>query len=162
MEQKYQLTKDDNPEKLNFRFSNSSKDLKQNLENLYAQLNRMEFISSNEMYDQALTLFNVEIRKSGRGYSVFVSDENEIPVRHPVRMGDFEERPKFYLSEQRILGQQLGMYSYSEITEQSTGVLKSLILKELMQSTHFYNEEYQGKNRQKIRMRKNRGNGFKK
>jgi len=99
LEQKYQLTKDENPEKLNFRFSNSSKDLKQNLENLFGQLNRMEFITSKEMYDQALKLFNVEIRKAGRGYSVFVTDENGNPIRHPVRMGDFEEKPKFYLGK---------------------------------------------------------------
>lgn len=45
--------------------------------------------------DQALKLFNVEIKKSGRGYSVFVTDENGNPVRHPVRMGDFVEKPKF-------------------------------------------------------------------
>jgi hypothetical protein len=74
LEQKYQLTKDDNSEKLNFRFSNSSKDLKQNLENLFGQLNRMEFITSREMYDQALKLFQVEIRKAGRGHLVFVVD----------------------------------------------------------------------------------------
>jgi hypothetical protein len=57
----------------------------------------MEFITSREMYDQALKLFNVEIRKAGRGYSVFVADENGNPIRHPVRMSDFEERPEFYL-----------------------------------------------------------------
>jgi hypothetical protein len=98
LEQKYQLTKDDNPQKLNFRFSNSSKDLKQNLENLFGQLNRMEFITSKEMYDQALKLFQVEIRKAGRGHLVFVNDENGNSIRHPVKMSNFEERPKFYLS----------------------------------------------------------------
>ena len=51
LEQRYQLTKDENPEKINFRFSNSSKDLKQNLENLFGQLNRMDFINSKEMYE---------------------------------------------------------------------------------------------------------------
>ena len=97
LEQKYQLTKDEPLEKLNYRFSNSSKDLKQNLENQFGQLNRMEFITSKEMYDQALKLFNVEIRKAGRGYSVFVTDEDGNPVRHPVKMSDFQERPNFYL-----------------------------------------------------------------
>jgi hypothetical protein len=98
LEQKYQLTKDEPHEKLNYRFSGSSKNLKQNLESLFGQLNLMEFISSKEMYDQALKLFNVEIRRSGRGYSVFVTDENGNSIRHPMRMSDFEERPKFYLS----------------------------------------------------------------
>jgi len=99
MEQKYQLTKDESQEKLNYRFSGSSKNLKQNLESLFGQLNKMEFITSKEMYDQALKLFNVEVRKIGRGYSVFVTDENGNPVRYPVKMGDFEERPRFYLGK---------------------------------------------------------------
>ncbi|WP_159516912.1 relaxase/mobilization nuclease domain-containing protein [Sunxiuqinia indica] len=99
LEQKYQLTKDEHTEKLNYRFSGSSKNLKQNLESLFGQLNRMEFITSKEMYDQALKLFNVEIRKAGRGYSVFVTDENGKPIRHPIRMSEFEERPKLYLEK---------------------------------------------------------------
>ncbi|MBN2637998.1 MAG: relaxase/mobilization nuclease domain-containing protein [Bacteroidales bacterium] len=97
LEQKYQLTKDDTQEKLNYRFSGSSKNLKQNLESLFGQLNRMEQIASKEMYDQALGLFQVEIRKAGRGHLVFVTDENGSPIRHPVRMSDFEERPRFYM-----------------------------------------------------------------
>ena len=153
LEQKYQLTKDDSPEKLNFRFSNSSKDLKQNLENLFGQLNRMEFITSKEMYDQALKLFDVEIRKAGRGYFVFVTDENENPIRHPVKMSDFQERPKFYLSEQRILSQHSGKYPDSNLIGQSSDVLKSLVLKELIRQVKtqfddgsgFRNKRYQMK-----------------
>jgi len=99
LEEKYQLTKDDPQEKLNYRFSGSSKNLKQNLESLFTQLNRMDFINSKAMYDQALKLFNVEVRKAGRGHLVFVTDENGNPVRHSVKMGDFEERPKFYLGK---------------------------------------------------------------
>jgi len=132
LEQKYQLTKDVNPEKLNFRFSNSSKDLKQNLENLFGQLNRMEFITSKEMYDQALKLFQVEIRKAGRGHLVFVTDENGNPIRYPVKMSDFQERPKFYLPEQRILSQHSGKYPDPDLIGQSSGALKSLVLKELI------------------------------
>jgi len=97
LEQKYQLSKDESKEKLNYRFSGSSKNLKQNLENLFGQLNRMEFITSGEMYDQALGLFQVEVRNAGRGHLVFVTDENGNPIRHPVKMSNFEERPKFYL-----------------------------------------------------------------
>jgi hypothetical protein len=102
LEQKYQLTKEEPQEKLNYRFSGSSKNLKQNLESLFGQLNKMEFITSKEMYDQALKLFNVEVRKTGQGYSVFVTDENGNPIRHPVKMGDFEEKP-WFLSETKIL-----------------------------------------------------------
>jgi hypothetical protein len=99
LEQKYQLTKDEPQEKQNYQFSDSSKNLKQNMESLFCQLNRMEFITSKEMYDQALKLFNLEVRKAGRGYAVFVTGENGNLIRHPVRMSDFEERPKFCLFE---------------------------------------------------------------
>lgn len=132
LEQKYQFTKNESQEKLDYRFSGSSKNLKQNLESLFEQLNRMEFVSSKEMYDQALRLFNVEVRKVGRGYSVFVTDENGNSVRHPVKMGDFEEKPKFYLSEQRNLSQHYKQHLNLNQTGLSTGVLKSLVLKEII------------------------------
>ena len=132
LEHKYQLTKDEPQEKLNYRFSGSSKNLKQNLESLFTQLNRMEFITSREMYDQALKLFNVEIRQAGRGYSVFVTDENGNPIRHPVRMGDFEERPKYYSSEQQNLSQHYKQYLNPDQVRLSARVLKSLVVKELI------------------------------
>jgi hypothetical protein len=157
LEQKYQLTKDEPQEKLNYRFSGSSKSLKQNLESLFGQLDRMEFITSKEMYDQALRLFNVEIRQAGRGYSVFVTDENGNPFRHPVKMGDFEEKPKFYLSEQQNLSQHYKQHLNSDQTGQSTGVLKSLVLKELIQQVHSYNGEYQKKNTQKLKPLRKKG-----
>jgi len=48
------------------------------------------------MNNQALKLFNVEIRKLGRGYSVLVTDENRNPVMHPVKIVDFEQKLEFY------------------------------------------------------------------
>ena len=161
LEQKYQLIKDEPQEKINFRFSNSSKDLKENLENLFGQLNRMEFITSKEMFDQALRLFQVEVRKAGRGHLVFVTDENGNPIRHPVKMSDFQERPKFYLPEQRILSQHSRKYPDSDLIGRSSGVLKSLVLKELIRQVGHINEgEYQRKNRQRLRSQK-KGKGFK-
>ena len=158
LEQKHQLTKDENPEKLNFRFSNLSKDLKQNLENLFGQLNRMDFITSREMYDQALKLFQVEIRKAGRGHLVFVTDENGNPIRHPVKMSDFQERPKFYLSEQRTLCQHSGQYQDSDRTGHSSGVLKSLILKELIRQVKTQLDDGSGfrNKRYKLKSQKNK------
>jgi len=132
LEQKYQLTKDDPQEKINYRFSGSGKNLKQNLESLFGQLNRMEFIASREMYDQALKLFNVEVRKIGRGYSVFVTDENGNPVRHPVQLSDFTERPRFYLSKKQ--GQKAGLinsFTGAEHLTVRTAVFNSLVRKEI-------------------------------
>lgn len=161
LEQKYQLTKDDNPEKLNFRFSNSSKDLKQNLENLFGQLNRMEFITSKDLYDQALKLFQVEIRNAGRGHLVFVTDEKGNPIRHPVKMSDFQDRPKFYLPEQLILGQHPGRYPDSNRTNNSTGVLKSVVLKEMIRQLHNYQKgENHRRNKQKLTLQKKKGRRY--
>jgi hypothetical protein len=132
LEQKYQFTKDDPQEKLDYRFSGSSINLKQNLESLFGQINRMEFITSKEMYDQALKLFQVEIQKTGRGHLVFVVDENGNPIRHSVKMSDFQDRPKFYLSEWQNLGQHSVKFPDSNLVGQSSDVLKSLVLKELI------------------------------
>ncbi len=154
LEEKYQLTKDDNPEKLNFRFSNSSKDLKQNLENLFGQLNRMEFINSKEMYDQALRLFQVDIRKAGRGHLVFVTDENGNPIRHPVKMSDFQERPKFYLYEHRTLSQNFEKNPHFDLIEQSSGVLKSLVLRELIWQLHVKIDDGGDHRNKKLKLKK--------
>lgn len=160
LEQKYQLTKDEPQEKLNYRFSGSSKNLKQNLESLFGQLNRMDFITSKEMYDQALKLFNVEIRKTGRSYSALVTDENGNLIRHPVRMKDFEEKPMFYSSEQLNLSHQLKQHLNLDQIGTSINVLKSLVLKELMRQTNPYNTDYQRKARQKLKIQKKKGRCF--
>ncbi len=158
LEQKYQLTRDEPQEKLNYRFSGSSKNLKQNLESLFGQLNRMEFVSSKEMYDQALLLFNVEIRRARRGYSVIVTDEIGNPIRHPVKMSDFEERPKFYLSEHQTLNQHHSQHLNSDQALLGTGVLKSLVLKELMRQVETQLDEDLGlrNKRHKLRLQKNK------
>ncbi|TDO05388.1 relaxase/mobilization nuclease domain-containing protein [Sunxiuqinia elliptica] len=134
LEEKYQLSKDDPQEKLNYRFSGSSKNLKQNLESIFTQLNRMEFISSKETYDQALGLFQVEIRKAGRGHLVFVTDENGSPIRHPVRMSDFEERPRFYQVarlKENLQDNDFEKRISSDMEKGSRG-LKSLVVTELL------------------------------
>ncbi len=101
LEQTYQLTKDEPKEKINLKFTAYSKNLKQNLENLFKELNRMDFITSKRMYDDALKLFHIEIKQVQKGHLIFVTDGNENPVRHPIRMSDFEERPRFYQAKEK-------------------------------------------------------------
>jgi len=161
LEQKYDLTKELNKEQTNLKFSASSRNLKRNLESLFGQLNRMEFINSKEMYDHALKLFNVEIRKAGRGYSVLVTDENGNPIRHPVKMRDFEERPMFYSPEQQNLSRHYKQHLNSDQTGLSTGVLKSLVLKELFRQMNFNANEHQKRNKQKLISRRKKGNRYK-
>jgi hypothetical protein len=100
LEQKYQLTQKEIKEKPDFLFSPRSRNYKQNLENLFKHLNGLDEITSKEMYDQALKIFNVEIKKSGRGHIVVVTDDFGKPIRYPIRLSNFKEGPKFYKSLQ--------------------------------------------------------------
>ena len=68
------------------------------LKSLFFQLNQIESITTKHLYDKSLELFNVEIRRSGRGHFVFIIDGNGTPVRYPIRLSEFQERPKFYVS----------------------------------------------------------------
>ena len=99
LEQTYQLKNDDPKEKIDLKFTAYSKNLKQNLENLFMELNRMDFITSKQMYNDALKLFHIEIRQVQKGQLIFVTDGNGNPVRHPIKMSDFQEKPRFYESK---------------------------------------------------------------
>ena len=96
LEQTYQLKNDEPKEKINLKFTAYSKNLKQNLENLFTELNRMDFITSKQMYNDALKLFHIEIRSVQKGHVIIVTDGTGNPVRYPIKMSDFEERPRFY------------------------------------------------------------------
>jgi len=98
LEQKYDLTKALQKENPNLKFTAGSSNLKQNLQELFRDLNRMESITNRKLYDRSLARFNVEIRRSGRGHVVFVTDGNGNPVRYPIRISEFEEKPRFYIS----------------------------------------------------------------
>jgi len=98
LEQKYTLTREQNREQTSFRFSSGSSNLKQNLESLFYKLNQIDSITTKQLYDKSLEMFNVEIRSSGRGHVVFVTDGNGNPVRYPIWLSEFEERPRFYVS----------------------------------------------------------------
>ncbi|MCG6191577.1 hypothetical protein, partial [Maribellus maritimus] len=54
LEQKYQLIQPGNREIPDFKFSPRSRNIKQNLENLFAHLNQVNEITSKEMYNHAL------------------------------------------------------------------------------------------------------------
>ena len=101
LEQTYQLKNDGPKEKINLKFTAYSKNLKQNLENLFMELNLMDFITNKQMYNDALKLFHIEIKQVQNGHLVFVTDGDGNPVRHPIRMSDFEERPRFYESKEK-------------------------------------------------------------
>ncbi len=101
LQQKYQLTQTGNKEIPDFKFSPRSRNIKQNLENLFAHLNQVKEITSKEMYNEALKFLHVEIRKSGRGHIVVVTDGEGNPIRYPIRLSNFKEKPRFYKMEQK-------------------------------------------------------------
>jgi hypothetical protein len=75
-----------------------------------------------------------------------------------MRMSDFEERPKFYLSENQTINQHHKQYLNSDQTGLGTGILKSLVLKELIrQAKTQLNEDSRLINkRHKLKSQKNR------
>ncbi len=99
LEQTYQLKNDEPKEKVDLKFTAFSKNLKPNLENLFSEFNRMDFITNKQMYNDALKLFHIEIKQVQKGHLIFVTDGNGNTVRHPIKMSDFEERPRFYQSK---------------------------------------------------------------
>jgi hypothetical protein len=98
LEEKYQLIQKTTKKEPVFRFSPRSPNIKQNLENLFKHLNSLEEITSKEAYTEALKLFNVEIKKSGRGHIVLVTDGAGNPIRYPIRLSKFKEQPRIYVS----------------------------------------------------------------
>jgi hypothetical protein len=140
LEQRHELVQTPIKEQ-NFYFNARSRNIKQNLENLFRHLNQISEITSRAMYAEALKLFNVEIRKSGRGHIVVVTDDIGNPIRYPIRLSNFKEGPKFYMSEQQNLTQHNKQHFDSDQTGLCSRVLKSLVLKELIrqEKTQFDN-----------------------
>lgn len=101
LELRHQLDNKTRKEKSVFKFSARSRNIKQSLEHLFQHLNQMESINSKIQYDEALKLFNVEIRQSGRGHIVVVTDGNGKVIRYPIRLSKFKEQPRFYHKEQQ-------------------------------------------------------------
>ncbi|MCG8600500.1 MAG: relaxase/mobilization nuclease domain-containing protein [Verrucomicrobiales bacterium] len=98
LNQKYGLKGKYEREELVFRFSPRSRNIKQSLEELFQYFNGLDEITSKELYEEALRLFNVEIRKSRRGHIVVVTDEIGNLIRYPICLSNFKNCPEFYAS----------------------------------------------------------------
>ncbi|MDQ2178562.1 relaxase/mobilization nuclease domain-containing protein [Marinifilum sp. D714] len=106
LHEKYQLNQNSQGEKIDFHFSPHSRNIKQSLENLFYHLNHTKEIQSKEMYEKTLKLFNVEVRKSGRGHIVLVTDDQGEAIRYPIRLSRFQEKPRFWTEEKKEIGKQ--------------------------------------------------------
>jgi hypothetical protein len=142
LEQTYQLKNDKPKAKVNLKFTAYSKNLKQNLESLFLEINRMKFITNKQMYNDTLKLFHFEIRQIQKGHLVFVTDGNGNPVRHPVKISDFEERPRFYQSKGKVEKMEpAGSYSIDKVNDKRNRSVNSRILVELIRLVPDYSDK---------------------
>jgi hypothetical protein len=88
LEEKYQLTKNSKEVPVS-RFSPRSRNIKKKLENLFKHLSSLEDITSKEVYLEALKLLNVEVKKSGRGHIVLVTNGEGNPICYSIRLSNF-------------------------------------------------------------------------
>jgi hypothetical protein len=77
----------------------------------------------------------VEIRKAGRGHLVFVTDENGAVIRHPMKLSDFEERPRFYLDKTFKLDQVESRYQKLRFPENFKQELLKAFVYQLSETT---------------------------
>jgi hypothetical protein len=136
LEQKYGPTSEKAKQNVSFNFSADSAYLKQNLQDLFKELNRLESIINKQLYDRALAKFNVEIRQSGCGHVVFINDDNGNPVRYPIRLSEFMEKPRFYIASK--LEQQL---------QQAKPIIDKFQLGQLARDLHRLIDIYSQENR---------------
>jgi hypothetical protein len=117
----------------------------------------METINSTAQNDEALKLFNVMIRKAGRGHIVVVTDGEGKVIRYPIRLSKFKEKPRFYLKEKPIMEKQRKMSAEKEMKLD----LRKEFLIELMKQIRKKDQENRTriKPRIKSKMRKGRFKG---
>ena len=158
LEQTYQLKNDEPKEKIDLKFTAYSKNLKQNLENLFTELNRMDFITNKQMYNDALKLFHIEIRQVQKGHLVFITDGNGNPVRYPIKMSDFQEKPRFYQSKGKAgkIDQIANQILDNSITSKK-GIGNSSMLFDLLRLIPSYSNQNNNRNKMQMIKRRRRG-----
>jgi hypothetical protein len=159
LDQTYQLKNDEPKEKINLKFTAYSKNLKQNLENLFSELNRMDFINSKQMYNDTLKLFHIEIRPVQKGHLIFVTDGIGNPIRHPIKMSDFEERPRFYQTKAK--SERIELVDGRSVSKSDNAIENRLensrVLLDLLRLIPHYSNENNFKNRKKMINNRRRG-----
>ncbi|MFA9372338.1 MAG: relaxase/mobilization nuclease domain-containing protein [Labilibaculum antarcticum] len=129
LELRHQLDNRKSSKKPVFKFSAQSRNIKQSLESLFYQINQMSEINSKALYDETLRLFNVEIRNSGRGHIVVVTDGLGKVIRYPIRLSKFQEKPNFYQVEKKTSIKERTATSKDERFSQG---FKNAFMKELL------------------------------
>jgi len=104
LQQKYDLKQEEPKSQLrqnDFTLNATCSDLKARVEGIFRLLNQSSGIESETMYHDILKAFNLEVKRSGRGEVVQVTDNDGKIIRNPLRMSELKERIKILETDNR-------------------------------------------------------------
>jgi len=93
LEQKYGLKQEENQSKKqnDFTINATCSDLKARVEGIIRLLNQSAGIENETMYGDILKSFGLEVKQSGKGAVILISDIDGKTIRNPLRKSDLEE-----------------------------------------------------------------------
>jgi len=97
LEQKYDLKQEEPKSQLrqnDFMLNATCSDLKARIEGIFRLLNQSAGIDNETMYHDILRSFNLEVKPSGKGEVIRVTDNDGKTIRNPLRMSELKERIK--------------------------------------------------------------------
>jgi len=104
LEQKYDLKQEEPKTQLrqtDFTLNATCSDLKAKVEGIFRLINQSSGIESETMYHDILKAFNLEVKQSGKGEVILVTDNDGKIIRNPLRMSELKERIKIPETENR-------------------------------------------------------------
>lgn len=117
----------------------------------------MDFITNKQMYNDALKLFHIEIRQVKKGHLIFVTDGNGNPIRHPIMLSDFEERPRFYQTKEMSENVGLVDHNFNKTTIPKENHNGSKMLIGLLRLIPNYSDKNSYRNKKQLLRRKIKG-----
>lgn len=127
LEQKYDLKQEEPKSQLrqnDFSINSNCSDLKARGEGIFKLLNQSTGIDNETMYHDILRSFNLEVKQSGRGEVILVTDNDGKIIRNPLRMSELKERIKIQKTD-NILEKEL----IKQVEAQVTNGFKELFKK---------------------------------
>ena len=104
LEQKYNLKQEEPKTQLRqneFMLNATCSDLKARIEGIFKLLNQSTGIDNETMYHDILRAFNLEVKPSGKGEVILVTDNDGKIIRNPLRMSELKERIKISETDNR-------------------------------------------------------------
>ena len=95
LEQKYDLKQEEPKSQLrqnDFSINSTCSDLNARVEGIFQLLNQSTGIVNETMYHDILKAFNLEVKQSGKGEVILVTDNEGKIIRNPLRMSELKER----------------------------------------------------------------------